>query len=127
MDNITTKVPADVKEACVRKAVGAGMTLSAYVAKLIADDIEGAQRTDILMGKIMDEVLQLEAMISVMMGVNTEAFSTLLGRSEKEFGSPEEKKKAIDQRKNALAYLNGVISKTVAEVANGENVWGDGN
>lgn len=123
-ETISTKVEPLSKKEMERRAAAKGMKVSAYVASLIEDDIAGPQRIDLILNKIMDELLQIEAMLSVMMGVNTEALSTLLGRSEKEFAAPEEKKKAINQRNAAMAYLKEVINKTVNDVSNGEYIWG---
>lgn len=122
---VATKINESDKKALIDRASKAGMTVSSYLAKLINDDLIGAQRIDLLLQNMMEEILQLQDMLSLMQGYNSKVFATLLGRSERDALTPEEKTNGIEKKRRAEKYLKAVLASVSEDIVNGENVWGE--
>lgn len=123
-ETISAKVSCEDKRALKEKAGVLHMTTSTYLAKLIHDDVSGFVRLDILTNRIMDEIIQIEGLLSVMQEFNSQVFAVLLGRSEQSISSAEEKKAAVERKRKSAEYLKEILNKSFVEVAEGANVWG---
>lgn len=122
---VATKISESDKKSLAARAESAGMSVSSYLAKLINDDLVGAQRIDLQIQNIMEEVLQIQSMLGLMQGFNSQVFSTILGRTERDNLSAEEKRIAVEKKRRSAAYLKSVLASVTADIVNGENVWGE--
>lgn len=119
---ITVRVDEDMYEAIKKKAEMSNSALSEYVYKLIESSLEGVDRTDLIVRNIHEEVLQLEDMLTLMQGYNSEVFATLLARTTKPLNT-DQKKELQDSRKKAVDGLQGYFDKVSEKVLSGENLW----
>ena len=120
---ITVRVDEEMYDAVKKKAANSNMTLSAYVYKLVESSLEGVDRTDLLIRNIHEEVLQLEDMLTLMQGYNSEVFATLLARTTKPLNA-DQKKELQDNRKKAVDGMQGYFNKVSEKIVAGENIWG---
>ena len=77
---IGIRVEEHFKEKLQKLADNAGLSLSAYASEKLEDAISEAERIDLLVRNMHEEVLTLGDMLSLMMGFNTEVYATMISR-----------------------------------------------
>lgn len=121
---ITIKIEKKQKEDLMKIAKKKGFSLSKYVRELLLDNLENQQRIDLLVRNMYDEVIQLQGMLTILLGFEKKVFATLLGRTEPENLTVPDLAKAKAKREKALNLLEQYLTSVSENVMEGENIWG---
>ncbi len=119
---IGIRVEEHFKEKLQKLADNAGLSLSAYVLEKLEDAISETERMELLARNIYEEVLKLGDMLSLMMGYNTEAYTTMLSRISVNLS--EAQLKASKERRGSVSKgLRKYLRETNERLNEGANVW----
>ena len=119
---IGIRVEEHFKDKLQKLADKAGLSLSAYVLEKLEDAISETERMELLARNIYEEVLKLGDMLSLMMGFNTEAYTTMLSRISVNL-SEAQLKASKERRESVSKGLRKYLRETNERLNNGENVW----
>ena len=119
---IGIRVDERFRDKLQKLADNAGVSLSAYASEKLEDAISEAERIDLLVRNMYEEVLKLGDMLSLMMGFNIETYATMISRISVDF--TEEQFKASKQRREAaLKKLRKYLREINERLNEGANVW----
>ena len=105
-----------------KRAESAGQTVSDYMLGVVEDMIDGDKDLIILQRNTYEEVLKLGDMLSLMMGFNTEAYTTMLSRISVNLS--EAQLKASKERRGSVSKgLRKYLRETNERLNEGANVW----
>ena len=119
---ISLRVDEDICDAVKRRAETTGQTVSDFMLGIIEDMLEGNKDSTLLIRNTYDEVLKIGDMLSIMQGLNIEAFATLFSRVSLAL-TPLQKKDSKENRSKAIEGIQGYIREVNERLNNGENVW----
>ena len=119
---ISIRVDEDIYNAVKKRAEAAGQTVSDFMLEIIEGMLEGNKDFTLLIRNTYDEVLKLGDMLSIMQGLNIEAFATLFSRVSLAL-TPLQKKDSKENRSRAIEALQGYIREVNERLNKGENVW----
>ena len=119
---ISLRVDEDIYDAVKKRAEAAGQTVSDFMLGIIEDMLEGNKDSTLLIRNTYDEVLKIGDMLSIMQGLNIEAFATLFSRVSLAL-TPIQKKDSKENRRKAIEGIQGYIREVNERLNNGENVW----
>ena len=119
---ISIRVDEDIYDAVKKRAEAAGQTVSDFMLEIIESMLKGNKDSSLLIRNTYDEVLKLGDMLSIMQGLNIEAFATLFSRVSLVL-TPLQKKDSKENRGKALEALQGYLRKTNERLNEGANVW----
>ena len=119
---IGIRVEEHFKEKLQKLADNAGLSLSAYASEKLEDAISEAERIDLLVRNMHEEVLKLGDMLSLMMGYNTEAYTTMLSRISVNL-SEAQLKASKERRESVSKGLRKYLRETNERLNEGANVW----
>ena len=123
---ISLRVDEDIYDAVKKRAEVAGQTVSDFMLGIIEDMLEGNKDSTILIRNTYDEVLKIGDMLSIMQGLNIEAFATLFSRVSLAL-TPLQKKDSKENRGKAIEGIQSYIREVNERLNNGENVWAGGS
>lgn len=124
LKTIGAKIDEDLFDEIKKRAKSENKSVSEYVNRVLEDHISGQKRVDLIARNIMDECLQLEAMLSIQQGFLIDSLAVLLGRTAPENLSAEEHAKMVQNRESSREALLKVLSKVGSSYISGENIWG---
>lgn len=124
LKTIGAKIDEDLFDEIKKRAKSENKSVSEYVNRVLEDHISGQKRVDLIAQNIMDECLQLEAMLSIQQGFLIDSLAVLLGRTAPENLSAEEHAKMVQNRESSREALLKVLSKVGSSYISGENIWG---
>lgn len=119
---ISLRVDEDIYDAVKKRAEAAGQTVSDFMLGIIEDMLEGNKDSSLLIRNTYDEVLKLGDMLSIMQGLNIEAFATLFSRVSLAL-TPLQKKDSKENRGKALEALQWYLREINERLNEGANVW----
>ena len=119
---ISIRVDEDIYNAVKKRAEAAGQTVSDFMLEIIEGMLEGNKDFTLLIRNTYDEVLKLGDMLSIMQGLNIEAFATLFSRVSLAL-TPLQKKDSKENRSKAIEALQGYIREINEKLNEGVNVW----
>ena len=119
---IGIRVEEHFKDKLQKLADKAGLSLSAYVLEKLEDAISETERMELLARNIYEEVLKLGDMLSLMMGYNTEAYTTMLSRISVNL-SEAQLKASKERRESVSKGLRKYLRETNERLNEGANVW----
>ena len=119
---IGIRVEEHFKDKLQKLADKAGLSLSAYVLEKLEDAISETERMELLARNIYEEVLKLGDMLSLMMGYNTEAYTTILSRISVNL-SEAQLKASKERRESVSKGLRKYLRETNERLNEGANVW----
>lgn len=119
---IGIRVEEHFKDKLQKLADKAGLSLSAYVLEKLEDAISETERMELLARNIYEEVLKLGDMLSLMMGFNTEAYTTMLSRISVNL-SEAQLKASKERRESVSKGLRKYLRETNERLNEGANVW----
>ena len=105
-----------------KRAESAGQTVSDYMLGVVEDMLDGDKDLILLLRNTYEEVLKLGDMLSLMMGYNTEAYTTMLSRISVNL-SEAQLKASKERRESVSKGLRKYLRETNERLNNGENVW----
>ena len=123
-ERLSIRLASEDRKELERRASLSGKSLSEYTSEMIHESLNGAVRTDLILGEIKEDLVQLEGMVSIMQAYNSAVYAVLFGRTARTFNSFDEKKEAARIRDLAKEDLETLLSDAVKDVLDGENVWG---
>ena len=89
---------------------------------VVEDMLDGDKDLILLLRNTYEEVLKLGDMLSLMMGYNTEAYTTMLSRISVNL-SEAQLKASKERRESVSKGLRKYLRETNERLNNGENVW----
>ena len=119
---IGIRVEEHFKEKLQKLVDNAGLSLSAYASEKLEDAISEAERIDLLVRNMHEEVLTLGDMLSLMMGFNTEVYATMISRISVDM-TDAQLKASKQKREGALKGLRKYLRETNERLNEGANVW----
>ena len=119
---IGIRVEEHFKDKLQKLADKAGLSLSAYVLEKLEDAISETERMELLARNMYEEVLKLGDMLSLMMGFNTEAYTTMLSRISVNL-SEAQLKASKERRESVSKGLRKYLRETNERLNEGANVW----
>ena len=119
---IGIRVEEHFKDKLQKLADKAGLSLSAYVLEKLEDAISETERMELLARNIYEQVLKLGDMLSLMMGFNTEAYTTMLSRISVNL-SEAQLKASKERRESVSKGLRKYLRETNERLNEGANVW----
>lgn len=105
---ISLRVDEDIFDAVKKSAEAAVQTISDFMLGIIEDMLEGNKNFTFLIRNTYDEVLKLGDMLSIMQGLNIEAFAMLFSRVSLAL-TPFQKKDSKENRGKAIEGIQGYI------------------
>ncbi|HIV99050.1 MAG TPA: hypothetical protein IAB12_04665 [Candidatus Ornithospirochaeta avicola] len=124
LKTIGAKIDEALFDEIKKRAKSENKSVSEYVNGVLEDHISGQKRVDLIAQNIMEECLQLEAMLSIQQGFLIDSLAVLLGRTAPENLSAEEHAKMVQSRESSREALLKVLSKVGSSYISGENIWG---
>ena len=116
------RIDEHLKDKLQKLADNAGVSLSAYSSEKLEDAISETERIDLLVRNMYEEVLKLGDMLSLMMGYNTETYTTMLSRIS--VNLTEAQLKASKERRESVSKgLRKYLRETNERLNEGANVW----
>ena len=116
------RIDEHLKDKLQKLADNAGVSLSAYASEKLEDAISETERIDLLVRNMYEEVLKLGDMLSLMMGYNTETYTTMLSRIS--VNLTEAQLKASKERRESVSKgLRKYLRETNERLNEGANVW----
>ena len=119
---IGIRVEEHFKDKLQKLADNAGVSLSAYASEKLEDAISETERIDLLVRNMYEEVLKLGDMLSLMMGYNTEVYTTMLSRISVNL-TEAQLKASKERRESASKGLRKYLRETNERLNEGANVW----
>ena len=119
---ISMRVDEGIYNEVKKRAESAGQTVSDYMLGMVEDMIDGDKDLILLQRNTYEEVLKLGDMLSLMMGYNTEAYTTMLSRISVNLS--EAQLKASKERRGSVSKgLRKYLRETNERLNEGANVW----
>ena len=119
---ISMRVDEDIYNEVKKRAESTGQTVSDYMLGVVEDMIDGDKDLILLQRNTYEEVLKLGDMLSLMMGFNTEAYTTMLSRISVNLS--EAQLKASKERRGSVSKgLRKYLRETNERLNEGANVW----
>ena len=119
---ISMRVDEDIYNEVKKRAESAGQTVSDYMLGMVEDKIDGDKDLILLQRNTYEEVLKLGDMLSLMMGFNTEAYTTMLSRISVNL-SEAQLKASKERRESVGKGLRKYLRETNERLNEGANVW----
>ena len=119
---ITARIDEEMYEALRKKAENSNITLSEYLYNLIESSLEEASRIDLLIRNMHEEILQIQDMLTLMQGVNSEVYATLLARTSKPLDVLQ-RKELMEARLKAEDGIRSYMTRVAAKAEKGDNIW----
>lgn len=119
---ISMRVDEGIYNEVKKRAESAGQTVSDYMLGVVEDMIDGDKDLIILQRNTYEEVLKLGDMLSLMMGFNTEAYTTMLSRISVNL-SEAQLKASKERRESVSKGLRKYLRETNERLNEGANVW----
>ena len=119
---ISMRVDEGIYNEVKKRAESTGQTVSDYMLGVVEDMIDGDKNLILLQRNTYEEVLKLGDMLSLMMGFNTEAYTTMLSRISVNLS--EAQLKASKERRGSVSKgLRKYLRETNERLNEGANVW----
>ena len=116
------RIDEHLKDKLQKLADNAGISLSAYSSEKLEDAISETERIDLLVRNMYEEVLKLGDMLSLMMGYNTETYTTMLSRISVNL-TEAQLKASKERRESVNKGLRKYLRETNERLNEGANVW----
>ena len=119
---ISMRVDEGIYNEVKKRAESTGQTVSDYMLGVVEDMIDGDKDLILLQRNTYEEVLKLGDMLSLMMGYNTEAYTTILSRISVNL-SEAQLKASKERRESVSKGLRKYLRETNERLNEGANVW----